>query len=332
MSRPNPQACAGVTVVEMTVVTAIFSLLALVFFQSVGMVESGNERITQHNRLYTKCQQVLNRLSRQASGSARLYTDGAESQALFDLLEGVSAERLAPTHLPVAVPDGILEKDQVGLRVTGNALLFLEALRPLEYVPSGQTVGTERIDVYRVSAVYLVRKPGTVGSLDTRPNGLDLVTFRSAPLIDHDQVMAIDDPLDRADVLASARATLGVRFLFDTDAPIASALTTFDDSGGIGAAPAPYRIPAAPGEGRRAYFENVSVSVATIGAPTRHGVARFSQIDTAGDGFPHGFEVRVHGKSGARAITMHLVLSSRSTPSGDVNYTNLSASAVARDF
>ncbi len=332
MSRPNPQSCAGVTVVEMTVVAAVFSLLALVFFQSVGMVESGNERITQHNRLYTKCQHVLNRLAQQTSGSARLYTDSAEARALFGLLEGVTAQRLTPSHLPVAVPDGILEKDTVSMRVTGNALLFLEALRPLEYVPSGQTVGTDRIDIYRVSAVYLVRKAGTVGSLDALPNGLDLVTFRSAPLIDHDQVMAIDDPLDRADVLASARTVRGVQFLFDTDAPVASALTSFDDSGGIGSAPTPYRIPADPDRGRRAFFENVSVSVATNGAPTRHGVARFSQTDKTGDGFPHGFEVRVHGKSGARAITMHLVLASRSTPSGDVNYTNLSASAVTRDF
>jgi hypothetical protein len=324
---------AGVTLVEMVVATAVFMLLVLTFFKSVIMVRDGNNMMDRHNRVNTRCQRILNQLGAQVASSVRLYEDDAEGRALLGILGGLSAEMLGDSKLPVLSPTGIMEKDDPGTRFTGNCLLFLKAEAPFGYKGVGGTQDLRRIDVFRVVAFYLKRKEGVTQPLADRPDGLDLVAYRSVPLIDRGEIDAIVDDVEREQVLALARQERRVRFLFDTRRPVMQALGAFADNGVIDPNPPdPYLIPPDPVRGQDGLFAQIAISVATNGAPNHYGIGRFSEVDTGGEGFPHGFETRVIGGASARQILLHLTLVLPATPKRDYAYADLSTMAVAKDF
>jgi len=317
----------------MMVATAVFSLLVLTFFKSVIMVRDGNTMMERHNRVNTRCQRILNELGAQVSSSVRLYGDDAEGQAMLGILQGVSGEMLGNSKLPVLLPTGIIEKDDAGGRFTGNFLLFLKAEKPFGYKGVGGSQDIRRIDIYRVIALYLARKEGVTGPLTDRPDGLDLVVFRSVPLIDRSEIDAIVDDAEREQVLTLARQELRVKFLFDISRPVMQALANFNDMGVIDPnAPDPYLIPEDTVRGKEGLFEHIAITVATNGAPSHYGIGRFAEVDTSGEGFPHGFETRIIGGAGARQVLLHLTLVLPAVPRRDFAYADLNTMAVAKDF
>jgi len=317
----------------MVVATAVFMLLVLTFFKSILMVRDGNNMMDRHNRVNTRCQRILNQLGAQVSSSVRLYDDDAEGRALLGILTGLSAEMLGDSKLPVLSPTGIMEKDVTGTRFTGNSLLFLKSESPFGYKGVGGSQDLRRIDIYRVVAIYLKRKEGVNGPLTDRPDGLDLVVYRSVPLIDRGEIDAIVDEVEREQVLALARQERRVKFLFDTRRPVMQALAGFGDTGVIDPNPPdPYLIPADSVRGQDHLFAPIAISVATNGAPNHYGIGRFSELNTSGEGFPHGLETRVIGGASARQILLHLTLVLPATPRRDYAYADLSTMAVAKDF
>jgi len=324
---------AGVTLVESMVVLGVFSLLVLTFFKSVIMVQDGNTMMGHHNRVNTKCQRVLNHLVTKVSSSVRLYGENSEGRLLLNTLEGVSTEILPDSKLPVLLPDGIVEKDPENERSTGNCLLFIQADTPYGYKAEGGTEDFIRIDVYRIVAVYLKRKPGVVGSLEKRPDGLELAMFKSVPLLDFGQVSAVENDEEKERLLRQARTERGIDYLFDKNEVVSRALRTFDLQGVLNPnLPDPYVILADSEEGQKDILADTSISVATNGAPEQYGVARFAWRSIEGAGFPHGLEARIIGGAGARQILLHLTLVMRSKPTCDLAYADLHSMAVARDY
>jgi hypothetical protein len=266
------------------------------------------------------------------SSSVRLYGENDEGRALLGMLEGVNSEILADSKLPVLRPDGIVERDEEAVRSTGNCVLFLQAQRPFGYQAEGSTEDTCRIDLYRVVAFYLKRKEGVTGPLTEQTGGLDLVVYRSAPLIDAAQVQAVDE-FERDRVLKMARKLRQVRQVFDTRKPVAQALAAFDDTGAVDPnPPEPCVIPADPARGHQQWFAPTALAVATNGAPPQYGVARFARRVEEGEGFPHGFETRIIGGASARQILLHLTLVLEQRPSRNQSYADLHTMAVSRDF
>ncbi len=314
------------------VVLGVFSILVLTFYKSITMVQAGNVMMEHHNRVNTKCQHTLNRLVRLVSSSVRLYGENSEGRALLDILKGVNSEILPDSKLPVLKPDGIMEKDPVTSRSTGNCLLLLQADRPYGYKAEGGTEEFIRIDVYRILAIYLKRKATTNEALSKRPDGLDLAVFRSAPLLDRSQVEALQNEEEKERLLKMAYKERDVRLLFDTREPVLEALAEIDKEGVIQQdPPQPFVIPGNPINGRKDRFAHLPISVATNGAPAQYGVARFSQRAIEGTGFPHGFEARVIGGAGSRQILLHLTMVMPST-TGELTYADLTSMAVAKDF
>ncbi|MBN2490257.1 MAG: prepilin-type N-terminal cleavage/methylation domain-containing protein [Planctomycetes bacterium] len=323
----------GVTLVEVIVAVVVFALLVLTFFKSLLLVRDANAMMESHNRVNTQCQHILNRLANDVASSIRLYPDGPEGHALLGILEGVSAERLAGSLLPVLLPDGIVEKDPETDRATGNCLLFLQAESPYAYRADGSPEETLRVDVYRVVAVYLTRKDGVAGPLAEVPGGLDLVVFRSVALLDRAQVDAVADPAERERLLRLAREERHLAWLFDVRRPVLEALAGFSAEGVIEPTPPdPYEIPEDPVRAGRSLFAHSTISVATNGTPDHFGVARFAQRTSEEEGFPHGFEARVTGGSGARQVLLHLTLVHEARPSRKLAYADLNTMAVSRDF
>jgi len=323
----NPR--AGFTLVEMVVVLLVFSVLMLASLKALIATSETNRKIDLNNRVQVKCQSALNQIVAEAAASVRLYGDDSEGRALLGILEGVSADVLPDWKLPTLLTDGIIEKDTSAVPDTGNCLLFLKANTP--YLLRSTTTSDDvlRVDVYRFVAVYLKNK-GLDSPLQ-RPDGLNLILFRSEPLVDRGQVEAVSDLAERRRLLLALKQERGVRLLLDTRAGITSALGVIDTFGDIDPNPPyPYEIKEATKLGRKALFSLDNLSIATNASPKQYGVARFAPRLMTGSGFPHGFEVRIIGSASARQILAHLTLALRKAE--DIYYSDLDAIAVSRDF
>ncbi|MBN2489661.1 MAG: prepilin-type N-terminal cleavage/methylation domain-containing protein [Planctomycetes bacterium] len=323
------QPAAGFTLVEISVVLVIFSMLMLASLKALIATSEANHKIDLTNRVQVKCQAALNGIVAEAAASVRLYGDDAEGQALLGMLEGVSADILADSKLPTLLASGIIEKDTGAVPDTGNCLLFLKAADPYVLKSSTTTDDVLRVDLYQFVAVYLKNKG--LGSPLERPDGLNLILFRSEPLVDRGQVEAVGDPAERRRLLVALQEERGVRLVIDTRAAIGSALGVVDAFGEIELdPPLPYELREAPIAGRRALLSLENLSIATNASPRQYGVARFAPRQMTGYGFPHGFEVRIIGSPSARQILAHLTLALRSGQ--EVYYSDLDAVAVSRDF
>jgi len=319
---------SGITLLEAMVVASFFSFLSVAAFQALSSTSDATLRLDAVNRVHVRSQAVLDRVAAEAAESVRIYGNDPEGQALLSMLEGVSGDMLPDSGLPTVLSDGIIEKDQSGSIDTGNCLVFLKAGQP--YTLKSTTTNEEvlRVDVYRFAAVYLKnREPGSPLS---RPDGLDLVLFRSEPLADWSQVSDVPDPIERERLVTGLRDDRGVRLLIDTRLDLASAFAEIDPSGIIDPHPPSLVIKANPVKGRMSLFPLRHLSVATNAAPKQHGVGRLSPRLNTGAGFPHGFEVRVIGTASSRRIFAHLTVALRKRQ--DRFYADLDSVAVARDF
>jgi hypothetical protein len=324
----HPGRRSGITLLEAMVVATFFSFLSVAAFQALSSTFDATQRLDAVNRVQVRSQVVLDRVAAEAAESVRIYGNDPEGLAVLSLLEGVSGEMLPDSGLPTVLSNGIIEKDQSGTIDTGNCLVFLKACLPYALKSTTTNEEVRRVDVYRFAAVYLKNKePGS--PLD-RPDGLDLVLFRSEPMADWSQVSEIVDPIEQGRLVTALRDDRGVRLLIDTRRDIADAFARIDTSGTIDPNPPSLVIKANPVKGRMSLFPQGHLSVATNAAPKNHGVGRLSPRLNTGSGFPHGFEVRIIGTPNSRRIYGHLTVALRKRQ--DRFYADLDSVAVARDF
>jgi len=319
---------AGLSLVEIATVLTVFSFLMMAALQAMTTTSDASQKIDAVNRVEVKCQDVLNRILTEASASVRLYSNDTEGNTLLAALSGVSTEMLADSSLPVLLEDGIIEMDS-GSTDTGNCLLFLKAEEPYMLRSSNNSADVLRLDVYRVVLFYL--KNRGLDSPLSRPDGLNLILFRSEPLADRGQVDQVTDPTEQRRLLLALKQDRGVRLLFDTREKVNKALAMFDEFGDIDPnPPSPYAINPALFRGRIGLFPIEHLSVATNASPKQFGVGRFTPRIMTGTGFPHGFEVRMIGTSNSRQIIAHLTVALRKRK--ELFYADLDSIAVSRDF
>jgi hypothetical protein len=332
MSRPEPvPLCrrSGITLLEAMLVLSLFSFLTAASFQALNSTSEASRRLDAVNRVHVRSQLVLDRVVAEAAASVQIYGDDSEGWSVLSLLQGVTGEMLPDSKLPALLNDGIVEKDLSGAIDTGNCLVVLKAILPFGLKSTTTTEEVRRVDIYRFVAVYLTNKePGS--PLD-RPDGLDLVLFRSEPLADWAQVSEVTDPVEQERLLLALRDERGVRLLIDTRMDIDDALATIDAFGNINShPPSSLEIKPNPLHGRKSLFPQPYLSVATNAAPKHFGVGRLTPRINTGSGFPHGFEIRIIGSPTARRIFSHLTVALRK--GRDRFYADLDSVAVARDF
>jgi len=325
----RPDRCSGITLLEAMVVLSLFSFLSAAAFQALNSTGEASRRLDAVNRVHVRSQVVLDRVIAEAAASVRLYGNDAEGTSMLALLEGVTGEMLPDSALPTVLNDGIIEKDKGGTIDTGNCLAFLKAVPPYALKSTSTNDDVLRVDVYRLVAVYLKNKES--GSPLDRPDGLDLVLFRSEPMADWSQVADVADPAEQLRLLLALRKDRGVRLLIDTRRDVGDAFAEIDPLGNIDTNPPPwFEIKANPVGGRGSLFPQRHLSVATNAAPKHFGVGRLAPRVNTGSGFPHGFEVRIIGTASSRRIFSHLTVALRK--GRDRFYADLDSVAVARDF
>ncbi len=275
------------------------------------------------------------RLSRATEINQRVTDEmRAEMLSAVDLVQAgtvgdgyLAALQLDPTSplllgskLPTVFLTGTFERETTPGERTGNVLLFARQAWTTELTCA--STATYQIDVYRLVCYYLTPEEG--GPVPGSPLGLNLSKFVSEPLVDADQIDRISDPDDQEEVLVHLangtpddlgvvhpRAVLvwlrgGDLAVLDNVREIDAATGALSSTPLAPRAPGAWTIHRSPEHSNRGLLYYRHFSVASNYGHRRLGVARFGVKSSAGEGFPHGFEVQMGGLSSARQVLIHL--------------------------
>lgn len=298
----------GLTLIEMMVSLAIFSVIALATMTFIISSLKVNFHVEAQTDVSNMGQQALDDLRGSLAQSKKLLDIDSGFLPLVDL--SAAPAPVGEVRLPRIEPagslspragskDGPFQKDSVG-----NAILFVEALSPF------QDPATKRlIDRYRFVLYYVGKAEGRIAHV---PYALDLVRVESGAYADFTQLDALDEESEHTIVAALEKA--GVGYAWDPGAPPIAAFSRLSGAR-VQIPPEPQHriapanvVSALPGIGRAqrgAGMIGYSIAPNDGEVPIRTAVPKFARVDAD---FPHGFEVMVTGPSHGRKVFVRLVL------------------------
>jgi len=176
----------GTSLVELMIVLACFSVIALSVYGLTTQTQLFNYNLNAWNDLTEWSQTAINKLNLELTQGSLLYQNDALGQAYQGSLQMDPAYPvITTTLLPVSDSIGTFHQDTVGTTRTGNALMFVKDCVPF----IGNTVtDTRRVDVYQLVYYYLstTNKP-----ISGKSQSIRLVRWISKEFADYNQVMAI---------------------------------------------------------------------------------------------------------------------------------------------
>ena len=307
---------------ELTVLATVLLLLVAVILTMVTSARRTEEYAERSLRVAARGQRVLDEIHAELTAAVAVFRERDGGRDLRRTLKLPETTRPIPfTRLPRNSSSRTFEKELKPAGRTGNALLLAVSAgtRKIPLESATQKGAICRIDVYRIVAYYLTREAS--GPDSETGAGLNLCRFESVPVADADQIAAIEDPLDRRDVLrALAAGAKGdgyadpVRHVWRQAAPAhdakssaaadAKSFATIDvESHELVPCEA---LPANPRRSRHRLFDYSHHSVATNLAHQSVGVSYYGCMTETDGGFPHGFEVQLAASPTGRKAMLHL--------------------------
>jgi prepilin-type N-terminal cleavage/methylation domain-containing protein len=294
----------GTTIIELMVVISVFSIVALATYELVINMMRSNAHISAWNNLTSWGESATIRISEDVTRSRVLYQADDTGEAYRAWLD-ISANYpvVANSQLPVIDELGTICRDDVGLRRTGNGLMFAMEMTPFSAVVGGTT---RRCDIMRLVFYYLTSVNRPIAGNNT---SLLLIRWESIEYAHSGQVNAISDAAQRQAFARALYEDRGVRYLWDPRAIPTAAFWAIDEWGVISADPEVQppltrnneeNVIPNLGHGNQAVAFNRS---ANFWGPD--DVPNFAR---ANNNFPGGFEVQIIGATGARQIFTRLVL------------------------
>lgn len=289
------------SLVEVTVATSILIGALLMVQEVIGTTQAAQVYIVARDRASQQSAKLIADLRSVGLSSRRVYQDDAEGRSYLTALDTAALPIIADARLPVVDPIGRLERDAVGVRRTGDALLLACEDTPMQIPTSG---ARHRIDIVRFFAVYPMRRTGKV--VDAIADRIDLVRFTSRPYADRASIDSISDPLEKADVVTALRAA-GITRTWVAGVTIDQAFFALNTDGTISSTAVSTPIIDATPDNRPRTMLGDSRSSVAPNSPQLH-VPSLAQIDNTIPSFPSGFEVKVVGPSGGRQVLVRLTL------------------------
>lgn len=181
----------GVTLMEMTVVTAIFSLIFIISYSLLEDTVKTSLFLEEHNDLPVYAQQAVNSIQRELL-QARIVFEGTPlgvGSGYFSALTlPAQYPLLTGSQMPILNPTGTLVPDASGTRFTGNCLLIARQLSPA--VITGLSGGAKLlVDRYQFEFFYLTQRM-TGQNFKGTGYWIDVIQAKSAIYADYTQVNA----------------------------------------------------------------------------------------------------------------------------------------------
>lgn len=318
MSTRATRRSRGLSLVELTIATAIFVGVLLIVQEVLSTTERAQVYINARDRSSQYASKLIADLRGAGLSSRRFFQDDAEGQSYLAALNTASFPVMADVRLPVVEAAGRLETDAVATRLTGNAILIACEDRPQILV--GGT-SRYRVDLVRFFAMYPTRRPGKV--IDSIADRIDLVRYVSRLYADKASLEQISNASHRAEVVMALHAQ-GITRAWVPGVAIDSAFFNMASDGSISATPVSSPVIDAPPEALpRTMLGDSKVSLSPNNPALR--VPSFALLDVTAPDFPSGFEVKAVGPSGGRQVLVRLCLIAavRDGPDADSTTTRL---------
>ncbi|MEZ5989408.1 MAG: hypothetical protein R3F30_09850 [Planctomycetota bacterium] len=315
MRRRNRE--SGLTIVELSLTTTILiTLIWLMTTLSMTAVRS-EDYAKRISKATEACDDILNTMKRSLESSVFIVQLNALGLSYAGLLQNLVTERIIGVHFPTVDENGIFEKEAAPHTKTGNSLVFAEHYRTDRFTCSSGN--TYRIPIYRFQAWYLVEAKPKSPIKDY--GGFNLSMWISEPMADGIRLDKIADPNDLLEVVqhlgdatpdAEGVTHKPVRLVWKIGGdPAVTGTFRYIDSAVLPclfdfASVAAIKINHDPTSSQLDLLNFRGLGISPNSAPPQAGIAAFSQIDTSGDGFPHGFEIQITGPASSREVLLRL--------------------------
>jgi len=283
-------------------------MMVLIVERTLDSTRSAERFLSAIGKATERGQSLAYEIREQVTASRRMFSNDGVGQ---DYLSALDLSR-APLHegarLPVIEEAARLGPDQPGVPSTGNILFFVGETDATGAIadPVAQTV--RYIDTYRFVCCYPRLAPRAVVTDAARSNALDLVVWKSVEFPNYKQLMAISDPVERANVVADLYERHGHRMAWDPTGAVGDGFYDLGASGTIAGAPNPDPMideDLDESGGGRLVYANVQLARSDNADPRRKAIFTMDDPNTWR---PDGFEVKIVGASGSRQVWMHLVV------------------------
>jgi hypothetical protein len=298
----------GMSLVEAIVSITILSFLLLVILQSTTTVSDSTTAIESYNLVLVETQKAVSQMHEDVATARKIFENDALGQTYVKFVDYGTHPLAATALLPIIQPLGEFTLDAVGDRRTGNILMVVGEMSPYSFTaPSNGK--TYRISVFRLICYYVSDRGFPVA------NGLsrfDLVRWESEAFVDYVALSNLP-PLEltaRSEMVVDMVTNGGIHYAWDPTQLADAAFFKLDTDVApvtVGAMPIPAsrvneRVP-------KGYYAWRNAALASNNGivNSEASVPKFTQPIPAGIGFPHGFEVKVVGPSGARKIKVRVV-------------------------
>jgi type II secretory pathway pseudopilin PulG len=310
--RETDRSVLGLTLIEVMITLTVLGFLLLVVARSQVTVSDANSALHGVNRIALETQTAVANIHKDISTARKLFQDDVQGRSYLAALGTMDLPAILSTRLPVIGPLAEFSKDDPATPLTGNCLLMAEEMTPNDTVVDVAGVPTTyRVNIIRLVAYYLTRYDRPLAPGLSR---FDLVRWESQAFVDHTTLTAITNATTRQAVVANLTDNARIYYSWDI---LKNANLAFFELGNDVAATAenPFSIPASPLNERapKGLFANARASISSNNTSTgeaqipKFAVALDPSVDINGIGFPHGFEVKIVGPSGARKVLVRVV-------------------------
>lgn len=296
---------SGMSLVEAMVSLSILSFLLLIILQSTNTVSDATTSIESYNTVMVETQKVVSLMHEDVATARKIFEADALGQSYVARVSYGPFPLAATSLLPLVEPLGEFTRDVAGNRRTGNILLVVGEMSPYTFTaPSNGKA--YRISIFRLICYYVSSRGSPVARGLSR---FDLVRWESEAFADYVALAAISDVTARGELVSNMVAIGGINYAWDPTQLADAAF--YKLTADVAVAPTAIAIPGSPKTGRvqKGFYawRNAALAVNNGIVGTEASVPKFALPDNTGIGFPHGFEVKVVGPSGARKIKVRVV-------------------------
>lgn len=309
---------AGFTFIEVTLVLGMTALLAWLVERTFVTTSDADRHVQAVQHATDKGQRLAYKLRELVSSSRRLFGRDATGQAYRDALEIVRVPVAPDARLPIIDPLGQLVPDEPDAKTTGNSLLFVRESDPAQVVVDAAAGTIRYIDTYRFIYVYTADTTTIVVTKAPLTAARDLIIWRSEVFPSYAQIIGLPTAQQREEAVKELTGRFGYQYAWDPSGDVDDSFYAMDALGAISAVP----------ETTFTILEDVNVS--NVGslvyanlqlAPTditRVSYDRKAWMTNENDWWPHGFETKIVGGSGARKVWMRLSVEARSVGTNSI--------------
>lgn len=292
----------GFTIVELTFVTLIVGVLALLMGQSIATLSRTHSYSRGQVRITDVSDAIAQVVTRDVGVSVRVFAADDAGDAYAAALDMGTAAPITGSRRPTFTNVGYFEPDLPTESSTGNMLLLGIREEPTTIVV--RTVGAPdegyRVDVLRFVCYF----PTPVA----KSRAFDLARWGSVKIARLSDVMALSDALKRTKVIKGL-AAVGIQYAWEPTQDRANGLFKLTTSGGAVLLSATERIPGDPAATRLSLAGTRRVGVASNDLLPQPRVPFYANANRAnGALFPGGFEIRIDGPSSGRLLLLRMVL------------------------